>query len=248
VEYSQTITKIQADVLSGKLTVDNTMFIYLQNTYDVYFQIFSIVENPIQLGDPAVQLNPRHYLWYESYINMGYLDCKAVMKKYLVPKFISINATDAEYSNFFRTKLRAYVPAQALTKFQNDRLNYLNYVYYVRTPVSETFLALHRITIYTALIEKAITLAKEILYRDLPSLSQFYQNSIYTDGRTFGPINFDLTGYAGDDSYFNQITVVTYPLGDLYYITLTKLEKGLKVGENKPLGRLAACYIPGGNF
>ena len=246
VEYSQFISNLQRDKQSGKLTYDNTLFIYLQDTYNVYFEVFNVVEDPILLADPLIQSNYRHYLWYQSYINTGYIECYNLMKQYLVPKFIPIDATTNQYSSFFKNKLRAYVPAQCLTKYQNDRYDYLNYVYYVRNPVSEEFLRQHRITIYTALLEKAITLAKEILYRDLPSLDQFYESSIYTDGRVFGPLNFDLTGYNVDSGYFNQTIFISYPLSDLYYITQIELKTVARTFKDLLLTSkyLAVSYIP----
>ena len=244
VAYSQFITKITNDVLSGKLTYDNTLFIYLQDSYNVYFEVFNIVENPILLADPIIQANYRHYLWYQSYINTGYIECYNQMKQYLSAKF-GLN-TISDYSSFFRNKLRAFVPAQCLTKFQNDKYNYLNYVYYVRNPVSEEFLKQHRITIYTVLLEKAITLAKEILYRDVPSLDQLYSRSIYTDGRVFGPLNFNLTGYAIDNGFFNQTVMVSYPLCDLYYITEIQLKSVKTILKETNLEDIqsAVSYIP----
>lgn len=231
-EYSQTVAKLLNDVSSGTLTVDNTLFVYFTQSFETFFTVFNVVEDPILLGDLDVQSNIRHYNYFSSYLNSGYLNILALMKQNLVPKFINDSTDVFEFELFFTNKLRCSVMGQLLTRQQSQKYSYLNYVYYVRTPVDNDFLENHRITIYTSLIENAITLSKEILYREFPSLDQFYSSSIFTNGRMFGPFNFDIIGSQADLGYFNQIPMISYDLSNLYYIKVPKLM--VRAGERPP--------------
>ena len=218
VEFSQIITKIQTDTYSQKITTNNTLFVYFMNKLDVYFQVYSIVEDPISIADISVSSNVRHYLYYQSYALTNFIDISQLMIQYLVPKFID-NPTVANLSFFFKEYLRCFMIGPSLTKYQADRYNYLNYTYYVRTPVDINFLKQHRITIYSVMLEKALKIAKNILYRNCNNLDFLYNSSLYLDGKTYGLINREITNNNIDFSYFNRLIYVTYSLKDLYYIT-----------------------------
>jgi hypothetical protein len=229
IEFSQIISQIQTNTNSQQITSNNTLFIYFLNKLEVYFQVYAIVEDPITIFDINVSSNVRHFPYYQSYATTNYVDISQLMVQYLVPKFIE-NPTIAEISNYFKEYLRCFIIGPTLTKYQYDRYNYLNYTYYVRAPVDINFLVSHRITIYSVMLEKALKIAKNILYRDINNLDLLYNSSLYLDGKSYGLINQAIVGNNIDFSYFNRLIYLTYNLKDLYYIT-EPVVKQIKVND-----------------
>jgi len=217
-EFSQIISKIQTGANSQQITSNNTLFIYFLNKLDVYFQVYAIVEDPIAIADINISSNVRHFPYYQSYATTSYIDISELMVKYLVPKFIE-NPTIANISFYFKEYLRCFMIGPTLTKYQSDRYNYLNYTYYVRAPIDINFLKSHRITIYSVMLEKALKIAKNILYRNINNLDLLYNSSLYLDGKSYGLINQAIINNNIDFSYFNRLIYLTYNLKDLYYIT-----------------------------
>lgn len=224
VEFSQIISKIQNDTLSNSITSNNTLFVYFMNSFSVYFQVYAIVEDPILVANIDVSSNVRHYPYYQCYTTTNFNEISRLMQQYLVPKFIE-NPTPVNISTFFKNYLRCFIIGPALTKYQGNKFNYLNYTFYVKSPIDSQFLADHRITIYSILVEKAIKIAANLLYRNITNLDLLYNGSLYLDGKSFGIINEELTNNNLDYSYFNRLIYLTYNLKDIYYISEVDLAK-----------------------
>jgi len=242
IEFSQIITKIQNDTTAQLLTSNNTMFVYFMNSLDVYFQVYAIVEDPILIADIYVSSNVRHYPYYQSYTLTNFIKIDQLMKQYLVPKFID-DPTPTNISQFFQNNLRCFLIGPALTKYQGNKFNYLNYTYYVKAPINAQFLGNHRITIYSVMVEKALKLAANILYRNITNLDLLYSGSFYFDGKTFGTINLEITNNNLDYSYFNRLIYITYNLKDIYYISDINLRK-LRNDPNDPIKTAITPFYP----
>jgi hypothetical protein len=193
------------------LNTNNTAFLYFSDTLEIFFEIYSIVENPALINTPDFIDNTRHYNYYTSYINTDYIAILDYMKKYL-SSFITNN----NYDEFFYNNLRCYIITQSLTQSQNEKLSYLKYIYYRKnTPISIDYLKDNRITIYTILIEKALILAKEIIYRNITS-TQLNENTLYLEERLFGHLLTDLMNNKDDKNYFMRNLFITTPIEHLY--------------------------------
>jgi len=224
VEFSQIISKIQNDTLSDSITSNNTLFVYFMNSMNVYFQVYAIVEDPVSVADIAVSSNVRHFSYYQSYTTTNFIEISRLMQQYLVPKFID-NPTPVSISTFFKNYLRCFLIGPALTKYQANKFNYLNYTFYVKSPIDAQFLGDHRITIYSIMVEKAIKIAANLLYRNITNLDLLFNGSLYLDGKSFGIINEELTNNNLDYSYFNRLIYLTYNLKDIYYISEVNVSK-----------------------
>ncbi len=224
IEFSQIISKIQNDTLSNSITSDNTLFVYFMNSLDVYFQVYAIVEDPISIAGIEVSSDVRHFPYYQSYTTTNFIEISRLMQQYLVPKFID-NPNPVNISTFFKNYLRCFIIGPALTKYQGNKFNYLNYTFYVKSPIDAQFLGDHRITIYSILVEKAIKIAANLLYRNITNLDLLFNGSLYLDGKSFGIINEELTNNNLDYSYFNRLIYLTYNLKDIYYISEVSVSK-----------------------
>ena len=95
----------------------------------------------------------------------------------------------------------------------------INYVFYIKNPVSATFLNINRITLFSILMEKALKIAGWLLYRDLPTLTSLTSKGILLDGKLFGPPNQLITQNYIDGFWYNRIPYYTFEPNSLYYIT-----------------------------
>ena len=143
------VSQVNNDIYSNKLTTDNTAFLYLSDTLEIFFQIYAVVENSKLINTPDFINYPRHYNYYDTYINTDYSTIISYMEKYITPKFISNNGN---YDQFFNNNLRCYIITQTLTPAQNEKLNYLKYIYYIKSDINIDYLKNNRMTIYTILI------------------------------------------------------------------------------------------------
>ena len=193
------------------LNTNNTAFLYFSDTLEIFFEIYSIVENPSLINTTDFIEDTRHYNYYTSYINTDYITILNYMKKYL-SSFITNN----NYDDFFYNYLRCYIITQSLTQSQNEKLSYLKYIYYRKNnPISIDYLKDNRITIYTILIEKALILAKEMIYRNITS-TQLNENTLLSEERLFGHLLTDLMNNKDDKNYFMRNLFITTPIEHLY--------------------------------
>jgi hypothetical protein len=227
VEKSNTIFNINRDINSQILSPYNTAFLYLSDTLEIFFEIYSIVEDSSLINTSDFINNFRHFNYYDAYINTDYSTILEYMKKYLTPKFI---LTNGNYNDFFYNNLRCYIIAQSITPLQNEKLNYLKYIYYIKSDVSQDYLKNNRISIYTILIEKALILAKEMLYRNINNIT-LYNNTLYFEGRIYGHLLSELTGNKNDSNFFMRNIFITNPIENLYDIfgNINKLEKNKSI-------------------
>jgi hypothetical protein len=223
IEKSNAIFAIKNDINSKILSSYNTAFLYLSDTLEIFFEIYSIVEDNSLINTSQFINNIRHYNYYDAYINTDYITILEYMKKYLSPKFI---LTNGNYDEFFYNNLRCSIITQSITPSQNEKLNYLKYIYYIKSDVSSDYLKKNRISIYTIFMEKALIIAKEILYRNINNIT-LYNNSLYLEGRIYGNLLSELTGNKNDANFFMRNTFITNPIENLYdiYNKINKLEK-----------------------
>ena len=211
VEKLFTLSDLKNQKNNNIINTNNTAFLYFSNTMEIFFEIFSIVENPSLIYTPDYIDDKRHYNYYTSYINTDYITIIEYMKKY-----ISSFIIDNNYDDFFYNYLRCYIITQSLTPSQNEKLNYIKYIYYRKnTPISTNFLKDNRITIYTILIEKALLLAKDMLYRNISS-NQLYQNTLLIEERLYGHLLSELMNNNDDKNYFMRNLFITTPIEHLY--------------------------------
>ena len=212
------------DHFISNLTPDNTAFLYFSDTLEIFFEIYSIIEDPLLINTPDFINDIRHYNYYTSYINTDYITILDYMKKYLTPSFV----IDNNYDEFFYNNLRCYVLTPSLTQLQNEKLSYLKYIYYKKnSQISIDYLKNNRISIYTILIEKALLLAKEFLYRNIKN-TQLYENTLIIEERLFGHLSSELIN--NDKNYFMRNLFITTPIEHLYDILnpINKLNKTKK--------------------
>jgi hypothetical protein len=214
IEKINSITNLVNDKKNEILTPYNTAFLYFSDTLEIFFEIYSKVEDPSLINTFDFISEMRHYNYYTSYINTDYITILDYMKKYLSPSFI----INDNYDEFFYNNLRCYVITQSLTQYQNEKLSYLKYIYYKKnTQISSDYLKNNRISIYTILIEKALILAKEFLYRNIKN-TQIYQNTLLIEERLFGHLNSELINNDNDKNYFMRNLFITTPIEHLYDI------------------------------
>ena len=209
------------DHIIQNLTPYNTAFLYFSDTFEIFFEIYSIVEDPLLINTPDFINEIRHYNYYTSYINTDYITILDYMKKYLSPSFV----IDNNYDEFFYNNLRCYIITPSLTQLQNEKLSYLKYIYYKKnSKISSDYLKNNRISIYTILIEKALLLAKEFLYRNIKN-TQLYENTLLIEERLFGHLSSELID--NDKNYFMRNLFITTPIEHLYDILnpINKLNK-----------------------
>lgn len=224
-EKLTSITNLINNKNSNNLTAYNTGFLYFSDTLEIFFEIYSIVENPLLINTPDFINLIRHYNYYNSYINTDYITILDYMKKYLTPKFIINN----NYDDFFYNNLRCYVITPSLTQLQNEKLSYLKYIYYKKnSQITSDYLKNNRISIYTILIEKALLLAKEFLYRNIKN-TQLYQNTLLIEERLYGHLSSELID--NDKNYFMRNLFITTPIEHLYDI-LNPINKFNKTKNN----------------
>ena len=203
------------------LTPYNTAFLYFSDTLEIYFEIYSIVEDPLLINTLDFINETRHYNYYTSYINTDYITILDYMKKYLSLSFV----IDNNYDEFFYNNLRCYIITPSLTQLQNEKLSYLKYIYYKKnSQISSDYLKNNRISIYTILIERALLLAKEFLYRNIKN-TQLYENTLLIEERLFGHLSSEIID--NDKNYFMRNLFITTPIEHLYDILnpINKLNK-----------------------
>jgi hypothetical protein len=224
IEYGSTVSQIAMYISEGIITNINTLFIYLTRDFSVFFKIYTTVENPLSIqSDVNITSRIRHICSANAYLNSGYIDIYNLMKEYLLPKepdFLdNFCKTESELNTFFNKSLRMTVFAPILSRYEIEKYNYLNYVLYIKNPVSSTFLQNNRITIYTILLEKALKIGSWLLYRNIPELNSLRTKGILLDGKLFGPPNYIITKNSIDDYWYNRIPYYTFEPNILYYIT-----------------------------
>jgi hypothetical protein len=224
IEYGSIISQISMHISEGIITNINTLFIYLTRDFSVFFKIYTTVENPLSIqSDVNLTSRVRHICSANSYLNSGYIAIYNLMKEYLLPKepdFLdNFCKTESELNIFFNKSLRMTVFAPILSRYEIDKYNYLNYVLYIKNPVSSIFLENNRITIYTILLEKALKLGSWLLYRNISDLNSLRTKGILIDGKLFGPPNYIITKNNIDDYWYNRIPYYTFEPNILYYIT-----------------------------
>ena len=217
-EYGATISQIAMYISEGIITNINTFFIYLTRDFSVFFKIYTTVEIPMSIqSDTNLLSSIRHISSTNSYINSGYVDIYNLMKQYLIP--FNFCASENQLNTFFKTSLRMAVFAPILSRYEIEKYNYINYVFYIKNPVSATFLENNRITIFSILMEKALKIASWLLYRNVPNLNTLQTKGILIDGKLFGPPNYLITQNSIDAFWYNRIPYYTYEPNTLYYIT-----------------------------
>lgn len=222
IEKLNAITSLINNKNNNILTPFNTAFLYFSDTLEIFFEIYSKVEDPLLINTSDYISVMRHYNYYTSYINNDYITILDYMKKYLTPSFISDN-----YDDFFYNNLRCYIITQSLTQLQNEKLSYLKYIYYRKnTQITNDYLKNNRISIYTILIEKALILAKEFLYRNIKN-TDFYENTLLIEERLFGHLNVELINDDNDKNHFMRNLLITTPIEHLYDVLnpINKLNK-----------------------
>ena len=211
IEKLNAITSLVNNKNNEILTPFNTAFLYLSDTLEIFFEIYSKVEDPSLINTTDYISVMRHYNYYTSYINTDYITILDYMKKYLTPSFILDN-----YDDFFYNNLRCYIITQSLTQFQNEKLSYLKYIYYRKnTQITNDYLKNNRISIYTILIEKALILAKEFLYRNIQN-TEIYEKTLLIEERLFGHLNVELINDDNDKNHFMRNLLITTPIEHLY--------------------------------
>lgn len=208
------------DHIIQNLTPYNTAFLYFSDTLEIFFEIYSMVEDPSLINTYDFINHLRHYNYYTSYINTDYITILDYMKNYLITSSFIINYTGLNdeflFDEFFYNNLRCYVITPSLTQSQNEKLSYLKYIYYKKnSEISSDYLKNNRISIYTILIEKALLLAKEFLYRNIKN-TQLYENTLLIEERLFGHLSSELID--NDKNYFMRNLFITTPIEHLYDI------------------------------
>ena len=218
IQYGETISQITMYIAEGIITNINTFFIYLTRDFNAFFKIYTIVEIPISIqSDVIITSSIRHICSTNTYINSGYIDIFNLMKEYLIPYNFCTN--ESQLNTFFNKSLRMTIFAPLLSRYEIEKYNYINYVFYIKNPVSATFLNINRITLFSILMEKALKIAGWLLYRDLPTLTSLTSKGILLDGKLFGPPNQLITQNYIDGFWYNRIPYYTFEPNSLYYIT-----------------------------
>jgi hypothetical protein len=231
VEYDTTILQITMDISEGTITNINTLFVYLTKDFSTYFKVYSIVENPLSIkSDTNLLSTVRHICATNSYINSSYYDIYNLMKEYIIPN--NFCSDEGELNTFFNTSLRMSIFAPVLSRFEIERYNYINYVFYIKNPVSASFLQYNRITIFSIMIEKALKMAAWLYYRNIPMLSTLSTKGILIDGKLFGPPNFNFTKNPIDNYWYNRLVYYTFEPKTMYYITKIDITRNNKVVNN----------------
>jgi hypothetical protein len=244
IEYDTTILQITMDVSEGTITNINTLFVYLTKDFRPYFKVYSIVESPLSIkSDTNLLSSVRHICATNSYINSSYYDIYNLMKEYIIPN--NFCNDESELNTFFNTSLRMTIFAPVLSRYEIERYNYINYVLYIKNPVSVTFLQNNRITIFSILMEKALKIAAWLSYRNIPMLSTLSTKGILIDGKLFGPPNFDFTKNPIDNYWFNRLVYYTFEPKTMYYITKIDITRNNSVvnTKNENMNIRAGIYI-----
>jgi hypothetical protein len=165
------------------------------------------------------------------------------MKEYIIPN--NFCNDESELNTFFNTSLRMTIFAPVLSRYEIERYNYINYVLYIKNPVSVTFLQNNRITIFSILMEKALKIAAWLSYRNIPMLSTLSTKGILIDGKLFGPPNFDFTKNPIDNYWFNRLVYYTFEPKTMYYITKIDITRNNSVvnTKNENMNIRAGIYI-----